>query len=96
MITEVKPTAPVLNLNGTSAETLLEEYQDAYSAILKALRVVQQVTVNGRDYQTAPHGTYEKARAEHLARLEKLQSIVLDFSAIIQDVQDQEDARKRR
>lgn len=95
MTTGTKPTAPVLNINGTSAETLLEEYQDAYEAVREAITKVRFITVSGRDFQTAPPGTYEKVRAEQIARLEKLQSVALDLTALIQDVQDQESARKR-
>lgn len=90
-----KPTAPVLNLNGTSAKNLIEEYKAAYTAIQAAYEAVQQVTVHGRDFQTAPEGTYEKARAEQLARLTKLQEVADDMAELARLVQEQVDARKR-
>jgi len=90
-----KPTAPVINLNGSSAQTLVEEYKAAYTAIRVAYEAVQQVTVHGRDFQTAPEGTYEKARAEQTARLTKLQEVEDDMAELARLVQQQVDARKR-
>lgn len=89
------PTAPVINLNGTSANDLIEGYKAAYTAIQKAYEAVQQVTVHGRDFQTAPIGTYEKARAEQIVRLEKLQEVADDMTELARLVQQQVDARKR-
>ena len=95
MATETPPTAPVLNLNGTSAKNLIDEYKAAYRALLIAAEVVHQVTVHGRDFQTAPAGLYEKAREEQIARLDKLKDMADEFIALAQDVQRQMDVRKR-
>ena len=93
---ETKPTAPVINLNGSSAEHLVEEYKTAYQAVRAAYEALRHVTVHGRDFQTAPEGTYEKARAEQVARLEKLRQVEDDLASLACDVQEQLDARKRR
>lgn len=89
------PTAPVINLNGTSAQDLIDEYREAYSAIRKAYEVLQRVTVHGRDFQTAPAGTYEKARAEHHARLAKLQEVENELIELSRLVLLQVEARRR-
>jgi hypothetical protein len=88
-----KPTAPVINLNGSPAARLIEEYKTAYVAIRAAFEALCQVTVNGRDFQTAPEGTYEKARTEHVARLDKLQQVEGDLVALAIAVQEQMDAQ---
>jgi hypothetical protein len=90
-----KPIAPVINLNGTSASNLVDEYKAAYKALLVAYEVVQRVTVHGRDFQTAPSGLYEKAREEQIARLAQLKNMADGFMALALNVQDQADARRR-
>ena len=89
------PTAPVINLNGTSAEVLLEEYKMAYTATQAAIEALRRMTVHGRDFQTAPEGTYEKARAEQIARMEKLQQVGVEIVSLACEVQAQIDARPR-
>jgi hypothetical protein len=83
------PTAPVLNLNGTSGPALVEEYKNAYRAIREAYEAVNSVTVHGRDFQTAPPGTYEKARAEKVEWLTQLKSIEQAMTDLATDVQKQ-------
>lgn len=90
-----KPTAPIINLNGTSAENLIEEYKTAYLAVRAAVDALRQVTVHGRDFQTAPEGTYEKARAEQVARLEKLRQVEDELVSLACDIQTQVDEHKR-
>lgn len=90
-----KPIAPVINLNGTSAESLIAGYEAAYRALLRASEVVQQVMVHGRDFQTAPDGLYERAKKEQVGRLNRIRDMAGEFLALAEDVQGQVDARKR-
>ncbi len=43
-------TYPTVHLNGTGAEDLLRQYQDAYHAVERALEVVARSCPHGRDY----------------------------------------------
>ena len=57
--------APVVNINGTSAEELLNQLQGASEAISIAFKALQEAYPHGRDYQTAPQGTYQQAREQY-------------------------------
>jgi len=71
--TRTKFTLPKINLNGTSAQDLFDEYIDAQDAIRKALHIFQKCTCHGRDFQCNPVEDYNQAlfeRADILAKLE--------------------------
>lgn len=71
-------TLPKINLNGTSAETLFDEYIEAQCAVHKALLALRACTCHGRDFQCNPYKDYSQAlfeRAENLAKLDD----VLDY-----------------
>lgn len=71
--TKTNYTLPKINLNGTSAESLFDEYIDAQRAIRKALQMLQECTCHGRDFQCNPPGDYNQAsfeRADILAKLD--------------------------
>ena len=66
-------TLPKINLNGTDAQSLFDEYMDAQDAIRKALHILQKCTCHGRDFQCNPVDDYNQAlfeRAEILAKLD--------------------------
>jgi hypothetical protein len=88
-----KPTAPVINLNGTSAQNLIEEYKTAHTAVVDALEALRNVTINGRDFLKPQD--FQMARGEQIVRLEKLQEVANDLVELAQLVQNQIDARKR-
>lgn len=47
-------TLPKINLNGTSADTLFDEYIDAQNVIRKAREILATCTCHGRDFQSNP------------------------------------------
>lgn len=53
-------TMPVIHLNGTSAEDLLEGYVEAKRAVDAAYDAVMKSNPNGRDYYLKP-GTLSQA-----------------------------------
>lgn len=67
-------TLPTIHRNGSSAESLREEYLAAYMATNAAIEAIQKVDFNQRDYYPV-EGSWEKARAEHIARLQTLKTI---------------------
>ena len=81
--------APVLNLNGTSTTTLLSEYVQAAHAVRQAINAVQNITVHGRDFQTAEPGLYAKARDEQVERLRKLESVLDEIQQLQEAVYEQ-------
>lgn len=91
----MKPQAPVINLNGTSAESLTSEYGEAIFALRAAINAVQNITVHGRDFQTAADGLYQKARDEQIARLRKLEEVQAELESLREQVYEQQLARRR-
>ena len=67
--------APVVNLNGTSVNELLEQIQTAAFAVQTAYQALQLAAPHGRDYQTAPAGTYGNAREQYSVWMGQLNDI---------------------
>ena len=68
---------PIININGSSADDLIQPRLAAYDALQDALKALQQATPNGRDYPGDP----EKCLADretHFARLRALHTIASD------------------
>jgi len=59
---------PVVNLNGTSRQALVDARVGAIEAIRAAMQALGECSPNGRDYQTAPKGEYEIARKRYMER----------------------------
>jgi hypothetical protein len=88
------PMYPVIHLNGTSAEELMAQLEDAVSALRAALRAMEGAEPNGRDYLDPSF--YKIARAEHVARLGLVQGVKQELGRIYAAVSDAADARAAR
>jgi hypothetical protein len=95
MTTKTTVTAPVINLNGTNGEALLKEYRTAIGAVNTAYIALDNITVHGRDFQTAAPGLYAQAREEQINRLKALAQIKEELLALYAAVDDQLIERKR-
>jgi hypothetical protein len=77
--------SPVIHLNGTSKDRLLESLSDAYHALSIAYEKLRECAPNGRDYYPQP-GLMEKAVEQHRQRQQHIQdvltSIELECAAI--------------
>lgn len=78
--------APELNLNGSGKRDLFEQYRSAIEALVLTGNTLRSSMPHGRDYQTLPDGAYERARAQHLRRLESICKVQDELSAIAADV----------
>lgn len=67
---------PTIHSNGTSKESLVEQWRDAYLALLNARSVLCGAAPHSRDYYPQGGCAYEMARAEHYARLVKIQAVM--------------------
>lgn len=85
-----RPTAPTLNLNGTSGTTFMQEYSEATDALRTALDALKGMTVHGRDHQTSPDpGSYQKAAVEHRARIRDVTRVLDEVLTLALDVDQQ-------
>lgn len=88
-------TAPVLNINGASADMLLEGYEKAYRVLRELLGAMGDITPHGRDYQTVDKEVYDRAREEHVARIVALHKIEREIIELAQAVQKQQAEREK-
>jgi hypothetical protein len=65
---------PTLNINGSSLTDLTHPRIAAYDALQAAIKALQQVTPNGRDYP-GDNDRCVADRDEHYARLEKINAL---------------------
>ena len=91
MATE-KLAMPVLNLNGSSAEDLIEQLSDACSAVGAAQDALAKASPHGRDYQLNPDD-YKLAREQHEARQMALRAIADELETIATHVYEQQAER---
>lgn len=66
---------PSIHLNGTSRGDLFDAYVDATVAVEAAIDAVAKAYPHGRDYYPQGDDAFDKARAEHNARLEALNKV---------------------
>lgn len=82
-------TKPTIHLNGTSGNDLLDQYQDAITALNNAREYVSKTCPHGRDYYVqSPDGT-QKARSEHCDRLKKIESVIEELEELALHALDQ-------
>lgn len=87
---------PTIHLNGTSADSLLEGWEEAYLAINEAVRKLAEAAPNGRDYYVQEPGALPVAQEEHFARMRKLQEVAKELEALCENVSKQQSERTRR
>jgi hypothetical protein len=89
---------PSIHINGTSAETLTEQYQDAYRAVQEAITVIQFSAPNARDYKICkdPQGDFYTAVMEHRERLRMLDVVAQQLLGLAQYCSQHIRGRDRR
>lgn len=65
---------PIIHLNGTSKQMLLDDLENAYYALNKAYAAIKETGPNGRDYYPVP-GLMEKAVEQHMQRLKAVDAV---------------------
>ena len=66
-------TLPKININGTSAGAIYDEYSEAYRLLTRAERCIREgVTCHPRDFQCNNPGDYDRARQERTTVIRKL------------------------
>jgi len=78
---------PTLNINGTSLTDLTHPRIAAYDALHAAIKALQQVTPNGRDY--ADNDQCVADRDMHYARLKAIHTIAAEIMAEAISIKEQ-------
>ncbi len=79
-------TFPMVNINGTVAGQLLFQQRNVADKLRELKKAYIDAAPHGRDYQTAPEGTYEQARQEHYEKQAQLNEMLNDAIAIAMHV----------
>ncbi len=82
-------TLPFIHIGGTSKQSLLDDNCEALHALRQAYEALSKASPNGRDY--VPFGgpaLYNEARKEHVARLEKIASVITELDELTQRISD--------
>mgnify|MGYP001604637144 CR=1 FL=1 len=79
---------PIVHMNGTSRQALVEQLCTAYRAVQDALDALSLASPNGRDYYPEP-GRLQKAEAQHRARRTQLQAVADSLIAEAEAIQEQ-------
>ena len=85
---------PTIHLNGTSADALIDALVTASNRITDAIHALADAAPNARDYYPQGPDAYGRARAEHVSRLDRLQSVHAELCDLYNAISDQADARK--
>ena len=97
--TEHNVAVPLVHLNGTSGDELLQQLATAVDAMHDAIKAVVQASPNGRDYYLQP-GAAQRVQDEHCARLRKLDEVRAELGDMLSHVQEQinfrEEQRRKR
>jgi hypothetical protein len=80
---------PTIHLNGTSAGSLAEQYADASAKVRDAIRSLEAIDVNGRDYYPQGNDAFGLAIIEHKARIKKLIDVRDELYGISEAIADQ-------
>jgi hypothetical protein len=68
-------TLPTIHLNGTSAESLLDEYRAAMKAMQAAAQALYSCTCNARDFYPQGDAAWIQARGERADAFRKLHEL---------------------
>jgi len=73
---------PLIHLNGTSPERLLDDYCRAANAVRAAIEAVQLAAPNLRDYYPLEPACWNTAIGEHQSRMDRLRSVLAELEQL--------------
>jgi hypothetical protein len=79
-------TLPTVHLNGTSRDSLLDDYMAAMDAIRLAMKALQSAAPHPRDYYVQSNMSAHLARDEHFTRLARLRETLDELNTIAEHV----------
>lgn len=81
--------APTIHLNGTSRESLTEEYQTATDALRAAINALAAITINGRDYYPQGASAFQIANNRRAEMLNTLCNLRSEVEAVVETLIDE-------
>jgi hypothetical protein len=81
--------APIIHLNGSGRQNLIDALAAAYSAIDSAAEAIKQTAPNGRDYYPAGPEALEAARKQYTRRIRALRDLQDELNEEIYLIEEQ-------
>jgi hypothetical protein len=78
---------PTVHLNGTAKSDLVAQLESAIDSLFDAERKVSEAEPNGRDFYPQGPNVINQAIAEHVSRLNRLQSVRNELEQILESIQ---------
>jgi len=82
MAEAVSVVLPIVHLNGSGREALVNQRRDVYHALQQSVEKLRQMAPNGRDYYVQP-GLLEQAIAQHERRMATLGALLQEIETEI-------------
>lgn len=79
---------PTIHMNGTGKDSLLEDYENARTAVEAAVEALRKIECNARDYYQQGPEAWEKARTQHYDRIGKLTAVAEELEQIAIHISD--------
>lgn len=86
---KVEVVAPIIHMNGSSKDRLIEALSNAYDKFSEAYDALRQCAPNGRDYYLED-GRFDKARDQHIRRLGAVAGVMESLDAEMTAIQEQD------
>lgn len=87
---------PIIHLNGTSGEELLNQAENAERALREAYDAICKAAPHARDYYVNQDpDAFRKARKAHDGHVDQLNDLITYYSTLAVFLQDQIDERER-
>lgn len=84
---------PMVHLNGTGQDDLVDAYSDAAFAVDAAIDMLAKTGPNGRDYYPLGPESLERANREHRSRIKRLHDVKSELEALCNAVVDRSGER---
>lgn len=79
---------PAVHLNGSGRQALVSQNLAARSAVRHAIEALAEAAPNQRDYYVLGDDAWKRARDQHVARLQKLESLYAELGELVQGISD--------
>lgn len=83
------PVVPIVHLNGTSKDELLQLREKVYVALTDLLFDLKQMAPNRRDYYIGPDELWERALEQHRRRMQTITDMMKEIEIECEKVEEQ-------
>jgi hypothetical protein len=80
---------PVVHLNGTSFDSLLEQWKHVWRGLDQTLKVMGENSPNGRDYYPKGEFAFQKARDKWQSMFNAIREMSKEVKVVIEQIYDQ-------